>query len=229
MTARVDGEEWSRGSSGETSDRFDELIAYMSRSETLYPGDFIGSGTCSGRLGKGCGLEQGRFLTAGNIVELEVEHIGVLRNRVISSTSCGRPALRSCLNTFVRLSGAWRGRGCGFGWTCLGGGGDDCRFRPKRVRAQLRSRGLSGEHVRSAGTARWRFAPASPPASRGPGAGSGPPHLCRGDGCRLPVACLSDSTASLRQACSVSIDERASLSLIPSLAGCDRATPARAR
>jgi len=91
MTARVDGEEWSRGNSGETSYRFDELIAYMSRSETLYPGDFIGSGTCSGRLGKGCGLEQGRFLTAGNIVELEVEHIGVLRNRVISSTSRGRP------------------------------------------------------------------------------------------------------------------------------------------
>jgi 2-keto-4-pentenoate hydratase/2-oxohepta-3-ene-1,7-dioic acid hydratase in catechol pathway len=95
MTARVDGEEWSRGNSGETSYRFDELIAYMSRSETLYPGDFIGSGTCSGRLGKGCGLEQGRFLTAGNIVELEVEHIGVLRNRVISSTSRGRPGPNS--------------------------------------------------------------------------------------------------------------------------------------
>ena len=97
MTARVDGEEWSRGNSGETSYRFDELIAYMSRSETLYPGDFIGSGTCSGRLGKGCGLEQGRFLTAGNIVELEVEHIGVLRNRVISSTSRGRPGPNSAL------------------------------------------------------------------------------------------------------------------------------------
>ena len=101
MTARVDGEEWSRGNSGETSYRFDELIAYMSRSETLYPGDFIGSGTCSGRLGKGCGLEGGPFLTAGNIVELEVEHIGVLRNRVISTTSRGRPGPKK-LSQYLR-------------------------------------------------------------------------------------------------------------------------------
>jgi 2-keto-4-pentenoate hydratase/2-oxohepta-3-ene-1,7-dioic acid hydratase in catechol pathway len=85
MTARVDGEEWSRGNTGETSYPFEELIAYMSRSETLYPGDFIGSGTCSGSQGKGCGLEQGRFLTAGNVVELEVERIGVLRNRVTTN------------------------------------------------------------------------------------------------------------------------------------------------
>ena len=77
-------------------------------------------------------------------------------------TTCPKKLSQS----FVRPSGAWRGRGCGFGWTCLGGGGDDCRFRPKRVRAQLRSRGLSGNLVHSAGTARWRFAPASPPASR---------------------------------------------------------------
>lgn len=85
LVARVDGEEWSRGNSGETSYPFEELIAYMSRSETLYPGDFIGSGTCSGSRGKGCGLELGRFLTAGNVVELEVEHIGVLRNRVVAA------------------------------------------------------------------------------------------------------------------------------------------------
>lgn len=83
MVARVDGEEWSRGNSGDTSYPFEELIAYMSRSETLYPGDFIGSGTCSGPQGMGCGLEHGRFLAPGNVVELEVERIGVLRNRVV--------------------------------------------------------------------------------------------------------------------------------------------------
>ncbi len=86
MTARVDGEEWSRGNSGETSYRFEELIAYMSRAETLYPGDFIGSGTCSGSEGKGCGLELGRFLTPGSVVELEVQRIGVLRNRVVAAS-----------------------------------------------------------------------------------------------------------------------------------------------
>jgi 2-keto-4-pentenoate hydratase/2-oxohepta-3-ene-1,7-dioic acid hydratase in catechol pathway len=55
----------------------------MSRSEMLYPGDFIGSGTISGPQGKGCGLELGRFLNPGDIIELEVEQVGVLRNRIV--------------------------------------------------------------------------------------------------------------------------------------------------
>lgn len=82
-TARVNGEEWSRGNTGDTSYPFEELIAYMSRSETLYPGDFIGSGTISGPQGKGCGLELGRFLNPGDIIELEVEQVGALRNRIV--------------------------------------------------------------------------------------------------------------------------------------------------
>jgi 2-keto-4-pentenoate hydratase/2-oxohepta-3-ene-1,7-dioic acid hydratase in catechol pathway len=83
MTARVNGEEWSRGNTGEAYWRFEQLIAYISQDETLYPGDFIGSGTCSGDQGMGCGLEQGRFLKDGDVVELEVEGIGVLRNPVV--------------------------------------------------------------------------------------------------------------------------------------------------
>jgi 2-keto-4-pentenoate hydratase/2-oxohepta-3-ene-1,7-dioic acid hydratase in catechol pathway len=43
----------------------------------------IGSGTCSGEQGFGCGLELGAFLQPGDVVELEVERIGVLRNRVV--------------------------------------------------------------------------------------------------------------------------------------------------
>ena len=82
MIARVNGEEWSRGTSADMHYSFEELIAYISRSETLYPGDFIGSGTCSGSQGKGCGLELGRFLSSGDTVELEVEGIGILRNTV---------------------------------------------------------------------------------------------------------------------------------------------------
>jgi 2-keto-4-pentenoate hydratase/2-oxohepta-3-ene-1,7-dioic acid hydratase in catechol pathway len=58
---------------------FEDLIAHISRSETLYPGEFIGSGTVEG----GCGLELMRFLSPGDIVELEVEGIGVLRNRIV--------------------------------------------------------------------------------------------------------------------------------------------------
>jgi len=83
MSARVNGDEWSRGSSVDMYRTFEEIIAYVSQSETLYPGEFIGSGTCSGEQGRGCGLEMGKFLKAGDLVELEVEKIGVLRNSVV--------------------------------------------------------------------------------------------------------------------------------------------------
>src|SRR6185295_2678047 len=76
MTAHVNGAEWSRGSTGDMHWSFEEIIAYISRAETLFPGDFIGSGT----VGGGCGLELGVFLERGDEVELEVEGIGRLRN-----------------------------------------------------------------------------------------------------------------------------------------------------
>jgi 2-keto-4-pentenoate hydratase/2-oxohepta-3-ene-1,7-dioic acid hydratase in catechol pathway len=79
MTARVNGAEWSRGTTRDMHWSFEEIIAYISRSETLHPGDFIGSGT----VGGGCGLELGVFLERGDVVELEVEGIGLLRNRVV--------------------------------------------------------------------------------------------------------------------------------------------------
>lgn len=60
MTARVNGEAWSRGNTGEACWRFERLIAHISRDETLYPGDLIGSGTCLGSLGVGCGLRTRR-------------------------------------------------------------------------------------------------------------------------------------------------------------------------
>ncbi len=83
MTAAVNGERWSRGRTSDMHWRFEDIIAHVSRSETLYPGEFIGSGTCSGPEGKGCGLELGRCLKSGDVVELSVEKIGVLRNRVV--------------------------------------------------------------------------------------------------------------------------------------------------
>jgi len=84
MLARVNGEEWSRGISADMHYKFEDLIVYISQSETLYPGDFIGSGTCSGTQGRGCGLEMNRFLNPGDVVELEVQGLGVLCNRVVS-------------------------------------------------------------------------------------------------------------------------------------------------
>ena len=79
MLARVNGEEWSRGSTAAMHHRFEQVIAHISRAETLHPGEVLGSGT----VGTGCGLEQNRYLQHGDVVELDVERIGVLRNRVL--------------------------------------------------------------------------------------------------------------------------------------------------
>ncbi len=78
MIVRVNGEEWGRGNSRDMHWKFEDCIAHASRSETLHPGEFFGSGT----VGNGCGLESLRFLKPGDTVELEVEGIGVLRNPV---------------------------------------------------------------------------------------------------------------------------------------------------
>lgn len=79
MVARVNGVEWSRGHSGTMRHRFEDFIAHISRDETIHPGEFIGSGT----VGNGCGLELGRFLKPNDMIELEVEGIGILRNRLV--------------------------------------------------------------------------------------------------------------------------------------------------
>ena len=78
MIARVNGEEWSRGSSASMMWKIEEIIAYVSEGEGIQAGELIGSGT----VGFGCGLELGKLLKPGDIVELEVPGIGVLRNRV---------------------------------------------------------------------------------------------------------------------------------------------------
>ncbi|WNM31714.1 fumarylacetoacetate hydrolase family protein [Streptomyces sp. Li-HN-5-11] len=78
MTARVDGEEWSRGTIGDMLRTFPELVSWVSRAQTLQPGDVIAGGT----IANGCGLELGKYVPPGSLVELEVEGIGRLANRV---------------------------------------------------------------------------------------------------------------------------------------------------
>jgi len=78
MRARVNGETWSEGTPGHMEHSFADIVAYVSQSETLYPGDVIGSGT----VGKGCGLELGRFPEFGDTIALTVEGIGTLENRI---------------------------------------------------------------------------------------------------------------------------------------------------
>jgi len=78
MEARVNGERRSQGASEGMLFSFEEIIAHVSKDETLMPGEFIGSGT----VGNGCGLELGWYLEHGDSIELEVEKIGILKNRV---------------------------------------------------------------------------------------------------------------------------------------------------
>lgn len=79
MVARVNGEEWSRGNSRDMHWTFEQMIEFVSQDDTLYPGDILGSGT----VGTGCGLELNRWVKPGDGIELEIERIGVLRNRVV--------------------------------------------------------------------------------------------------------------------------------------------------
>lgn len=82
MTARVNGQECSRGNWAEMHFSFGEMVARASEEVWLMPGDVIGSGT----VGSGCLLEltrgQGPWLQPGDLVELEIERLGVLANRV---------------------------------------------------------------------------------------------------------------------------------------------------
>jgi 2-keto-4-pentenoate hydratase/2-oxohepta-3-ene-1,7-dioic acid hydratase in catechol pathway len=78
LSVRVDGETWAEGRLGDMHWRFPQMIAHVSRGEDVWPGDVYGSGT----FGGGCGLDHGRFLWPGAVVELEATGIGVLRNRV---------------------------------------------------------------------------------------------------------------------------------------------------
>ncbi len=82
MAARVNGVEMSRGNFKDMFWSFGEIIARASDTVDLQPGDVIGSGT----VGTGCLLEltkaEGPWLKEGDVVELEIEQIGILKNTI---------------------------------------------------------------------------------------------------------------------------------------------------
>ena len=83
MTARKNGKTISNGNWSDIHFSFSEMIARASDEVTLYPGDILGSGT----VGSGCILELGAentngWLQAGDLLELEVEELGILTNRI---------------------------------------------------------------------------------------------------------------------------------------------------
>lgn len=78
MTARINGQTWSSGTTSSMHHKFEDALVQFSRGRELFAGEVIGSGTVLG----GCGLELDKRLSHGDVIELEVEGIGILRNRV---------------------------------------------------------------------------------------------------------------------------------------------------
>jgi 2-keto-4-pentenoate hydratase/2-oxohepta-3-ene-1,7-dioic acid hydratase in catechol pathway len=85
MSVRVNGETWGQDTSASMHHTFADMIAYASQDQTLYPGEVFGSGTAAG----GSGLELDRRLSPGDVVELEIEGIGTLRNRIANPDGGG--------------------------------------------------------------------------------------------------------------------------------------------
>jgi 2-keto-4-pentenoate hydratase/2-oxohepta-3-ene-1,7-dioic acid hydratase in catechol pathway len=79
VEVRVNGVSWAKNTTADMLHSFEKMIEHISRDETLHPGEFIGSGT----VGNCCGLEQDRFLKDGDTIELHIDRIGVLRNKVV--------------------------------------------------------------------------------------------------------------------------------------------------
>jgi 2-keto-4-pentenoate hydratase/2-oxohepta-3-ene-1,7-dioic acid hydratase in catechol pathway len=80
MVARVNGEVWCDTRASTIYWRFEDMIAHASMCEYLRPGEVFGSGT----VGDGSAMERGTALQAGDVVELEVDGLGLLRNRVVA-------------------------------------------------------------------------------------------------------------------------------------------------
>ena len=95
MQCRVNGKQVSDGNAADMDWTFAELIERASYGATLHPGDIIGSGT----VGTGCFLElngtgrlndpayQEQWLQDGDVVELEVDRLGILMNNIVKDES----------------------------------------------------------------------------------------------------------------------------------------------
>ena len=75
---RVDGEVWCEGKTANPQHSLGAMLAYASAGERLDAGDVISTGTMPGC----CGLELDRWIQPNQVVELEIDGIGTLTNRL---------------------------------------------------------------------------------------------------------------------------------------------------
>jgi fumarylacetoacetate (FAA) hydrolase len=88
MQARINGKLVSDANAGSMYWTWPQLLSHASRDTRLLPGDAIGSGT----VGTGCILELtpqmvGGWLKPGDVIELSVERLGTLTNRIVERPS----------------------------------------------------------------------------------------------------------------------------------------------
>ena len=77
LRTRVNGETLQEGTTANQIFAVAEVVAWLSRTMTLLPGDIIATGTPAG-----VGASKGRFLRDGDSVEVEVEGLGAVVNPV---------------------------------------------------------------------------------------------------------------------------------------------------
>ena len=79
VRTRVDGDMLQDGNTSSMIFSVRQIIAFLSRIMTLEPGDIIATGTPAGVASA---HKPARFLKTSNVVEVEIEGIGMLRNRI---------------------------------------------------------------------------------------------------------------------------------------------------
>lgn len=79
MVVRVNGEVRGESSTSFMTHPIQAMLVAASDEERVVPGQFIGTGAAK----NGCGMETLRFLEPGDLVEIEIERVGTLRNRVV--------------------------------------------------------------------------------------------------------------------------------------------------
>ncbi|WP_245596567.1 fumarylacetoacetate hydrolase family protein [Nocardioides alkalitolerans] len=95
MTVRVNGVEVGADRSGHMGWSFEQLVSYASRASWVRAGEVLASGTCgTGALAEAWG-RRGELtpppLQVGDVVEMQIEGVGVIRNRVVAGTESVPP------------------------------------------------------------------------------------------------------------------------------------------
>lgn len=86
VTLRLNDEVMQDGHTGQMIFPIAEIVAYLSRLMTLEPGDVIMTGTPAG---VGVARQPPVFLQPGDVVDIEIERIGLLRSRVVDGRERG--------------------------------------------------------------------------------------------------------------------------------------------